>query len=336
VNLLTPWKGLGRMHDKYMIVDNKFYLIGGRNTFGYFLGDYEGHKNYDRDVFIYNTEYEKKVPENCDFDKESSIYQIKKYYNEIITMDYCTLFHDNESLAEKKSVKNVAKELENRYNTLLQKYDTLLKNDYNYEENTYETNKITLISNPTTIYSKEPVVFYTLMKLAKNAKSNVKIHTPYIICNDYMYESLSEIGAKTQIMLNSAENNGNLFGALDYMNHKQKIIDTKMTIKEYEGGVSYHGKSMTIDDDMAIVGSFNMDMRSTYIDTEMMLAINSSEVTKQLKENMSSYEENSATVKTETEYSHIPEGMELKEISDSKKNMSFWLGWIFDLFRFLF
>lgn len=41
--------------------------------------------------------------------------------------------------------------------------------------------------------------------------SEVKIHTPYIICDDYMYEGLSKIGDKTTIMFNSAENNGNLF-----------------------------------------------------------------------------------------------------------------------------
>ena len=336
VNLLTPWKGLGRMHDKYVIADNKAYLLGGRNTFGYFLGDYKGHKNYDRDMLVYNTEYEKEVIENVDFDKESSIYQIKKYYQDITSMDCCTLFHNDESLAEKKAVKQAAKELRERYETLLQKYGDFLTDDYNYEKNTYETNKITLISNPTTLYSKEPVVFYTLMELAKSADSEVKIHTPYIICNDYMYDGLTEIGEKTQIMFNSAENNGNIFGAIDYMNNKQKIIDTKMTIKEYEGGISYHGKSMTIDDDMAIVGSFNMDMRSAYIDTELMLAVNSSDVTRQLKENMESYEKKAATVKNETEYSTIPEGMEMKEISDSKKNLKFWLGWFFDIFRFLF
>lgn len=336
VNLLTPWKGLGRMHDKYVIADNKAYLLGGRNTFGYFLGDYKGHKNYDRDVLVYNTGYEKGMSENDDFDRESSIYQIEKYYSDITSMDCCTLFHNDESLAERKSVKQAAKELENRYETLLQKYGDFLTDDYNYEESTYETNKITLISNPTTLYSKEPVVFYTLMELAKNARSEVKIHTPYIICSDYMYDGLSEIGEKTQIMFNSAENNGNIFGAIDYMNNKQKIIDTKMTIKEYEGGISYHGKSMTIDDNMAIVGSFNMDMRSAYIDTELMLAVNSSDVAKQLKANMESYEKEAATVKNETEYSLVPEGMEMKEISALKKNLNFWLGWMFDIFRFLF
>ena len=32
LNLLTPWKLMGRMHDKYVIVDEKAYLLGGRNT----------------------------------------------------------------------------------------------------------------------------------------------------------------------------------------------------------------------------------------------------------------------------------------------------------------
>lgn len=35
------------MHDKYLIVDDTAYILGGRNTFGYFLGSYEGHKNHD-------------------------------------------------------------------------------------------------------------------------------------------------------------------------------------------------------------------------------------------------------------------------------------------------
>ena len=55
VNLLLPFRSMGRMHDKYVIVDDTAYLLGGRNSFGYFLGDYEGHKNYDWDVLVYHT-----------------------------------------------------------------------------------------------------------------------------------------------------------------------------------------------------------------------------------------------------------------------------------------
>lgn len=325
INLLKPWNALGRMHDKYVIVDDSAYILGGRNTFGYFLGDYKGHKNYDRDVFVYNTGSE-----------DSSIYQIKEYYDNITNMDCCSVFHDNEKLADKKRVKMAKEDLEKRYDGLLEKYKGFLDEPYDYVANTYETNAINLLSNPTHLYSKEPTVFYGLMELSKNAKSEVKIHTPYIICNDYMYQEFKNIGNKAKIMTNSAENNGNLFGSIDYLNHKKDIIDTGVIIKEYEGGISYHGKSMTIDDDIAIVGSFNMDMRSAYIDTELMLVINSKEVNKQLKTSMEQYEKEAATVKNETEYSHVPDGMIMKPLSDKKKNIKKWFGGVMDKFRFLF
>ena len=51
---------------------------------------------------------------------------------------------------------------------------------------------------------------------------------------------------------------------------------------EYDGGVSYHGKSIVIDEDMSIIGSYNMDLRSTYVDTELMLAVQSRKLTEEL------------------------------------------------------
>lgn len=325
INLLTPWNGLGRMHDKYVIVDDSIYILGGRNTFGYFLGDYQGHKNYDRDVLVYNTG-----------SKDSSIYQVKDYYEKITSMDCCSLFHDKESLGKRNDVKKAREELEKRYEGLIEKYKGFLDKPYNYKANTLETNAIHLLSNPTTLYSKEPTVFYGLMELAKGAKEEVRIHTPYIICNDYMYQELTEVGSKTTVMTNSAENNGNFFGSIDYLKHKPDVIDTGVTIKEYEGGISYHGKSMTIDDDIAIVGSFNLDLRSAYIDTELMLVIDSKDVNKQLKSNMEKYEEKAATVLNETEYSEIPDGMTMKPLSNKKKNIKTWLGPVMNWFRFLF
>ena len=57
LNILQPWKSQGRMHDKYVIVDETAYILGGRNTFDYFIGEYETvHRSYDREVLIYNTE----------------------------------------------------------------------------------------------------------------------------------------------------------------------------------------------------------------------------------------------------------------------------------------
>ncbi len=75
-----------------------------------------------------------------------------------------------------------------------------------YTDETFETEKITLVSNPIHTGSKEPVVWYQLGELMKNAKNRVKIHTPYIICNDMMYNTLEEIAENVSdfsIMTNS-------------------------------------------------------------------------------------------------------------------------------------
>ena len=127
----------------------------------------------------------------------------------------------------------------------------------------------------------------------ENAKERVKIHTPYIICNDMMYNTWKEIAERVpdfSIMTNSVANNGNPFGSADYARNRNRILNTGIDIWEYEGGYSYHGKSILIDDDLSVIGSFNMDMRSTYLDTELMLVIRSKEINKQLEEGMMEYE----------------------------------------------
>ena len=60
----------------------------------------------------------------------------------------------------------------------------------------------------------------------KNAKKRVKIHTPYIICNDMMYNTWKEIAERVpdfSIMTNSVANNGNPFGLLIMREQKQNF-----------------------------------------------------------------------------------------------------------------
>ena len=49
-----------------------------------------------------------------------------------------------------------------------------------------------------------------------------------------------------------------------------------------------HTKSVLVDHDLSISGSFNFDPRSAYLDTELMLAVYSRELNAQLAENMDS------------------------------------------------
>ena len=119
------------------------------------------------------------------------------------------------------------------------------------------------------------------------------------------------------MMTNSAPNNGNPFGAVDYLIHKEEIVDTGIHIMEYDAGVSYHGKCFTIGDRLTGIGSFNWDMRSAYIDTELMLVIDSKSLNTSMRKYMETYEDAALIVRDETSYS-LKRGQVLQKISPKR------------------
>ncbi len=279
LNAVTPWTAMSRMHDKYLIVDESAYLLGGRNTFGYFLGTHDGYQNYDREVFVYNTG-----------GKNSSLYQLEEYFESVWSLSCCKNWKKYNITKYGWKARKAEKELDSLYESMKREKSTWFEVK-NYKECTVETKKITLLHNPIEVGAKEPWVLHGLTELMKQAKYEVLLHTPYIICDENMYQSLIEANKNSTItiMTNSARNNGNPFGAVDYVMNKEKILDTGVLVREFDGGVSYHGKSMTVDDDIAIVGSYNLDMKSTYQDTEIMLVVHSEELNQELKSYLTAY-----------------------------------------------
>lgn len=303
INLLKPWTIMGRLHDKYVIVDNDLYLLGGRNTFNYFLGDTDGWRNFDWDVLVYYTGQ-----------GEGSMEQLEAYFETVWDSKNCTVFHNSTRLAGTASVKRAVNELEEVYADL-QEAQPELFTAYDYEANTVETDKITLISGDTSILSKEPKVYYAVCQLMENATESVSIHTPYVICNSAMMEefgTLTSLVPTVQLMTNSPANNSNPFGAAYYQADRLKVVEQGVTLLEYHGDYSYHGKVIAIDDDMSLIGSFNFDMRSVYLDTELMLAVDSEDLNAMLREDMAYYEAQAATVIDE-DTTVLPSGEEVDQ-----------------------
>lgn len=304
-----PWALMGRMHDKYLIVDDLAYILGGRNTFDFFLGDQPGYKNYDWDVLVY-----------CEDAEESSISQVKTYFQSVWERDECRVLGKSSIWKITPSVIRAEKELKEQYLTVKKEYGEWLK-AVDYREITLPVNHVELISNPVHTQAKEPTVFYTITELMKQAENEVFFHTPYIICDNWMLSQLKEVCSRTAsvtMMTNSVANNGNPFGAMDYQKNKGKILDTGVQILEYDKGVSYHGKCFTIDERLSGVGSFNWDMRSAYLDTELMLVIDSPELNTQLRAEMEKYEKDAFRVINEENY-ELPEGTQLQELSPKKE-----------------
>lgn len=75
-NPLMPWTFNGRLHDKYILSDDRLLLAGGRNTFDKFLGDYvpDPEKSHDLDILFYNS-----AAGTAD-SGESVLHQVEQYF----------------------------------------------------------------------------------------------------------------------------------------------------------------------------------------------------------------------------------------------------------------
>lgn len=329
INPLKPTKLMARLHDKYLIVDDKAYILGGRNTYDYFLGDDTDYKNYDWDMLIFSEQDSEK----------SSLNKLQEYFQDIWELEECKIVMDQPShlTFPVKKREEVSKELEQIYGKMKQEKAEWFE-EIDYVENTVETNRITLLMNPIHASVKEPVLFYMMTELMLQAEGEVRFHTPYVLCNDYMMKRLEQVCASEKtvyMMTNSVANNGNPFGAVDYSIHKEEILDAGVKILEYDQGVSYHGKCFTIGDRLSAIGSFNWDMRSAYIDTEIMLVADSPELNEIMKKYMSSYEKDALTVENESSYI-LKEGQTPRKISEKRKNRIQLLKPFDKPFRFLF
>lgn len=303
--MLTPWRNMGRMHDKYVIVDDTAYLLGGRNMYDGFLGDYptKRHYSHDREALIYNS------GRAGEGQSRSSLFQLRDYFEDIWDDEYTRAYSPKSMSAGKRDA--ILGELEARYGRIREEKPELFR-PMDYEGMTEPTDGVWLLSNPTTIYAKQPVLFAQLCALMDKARESVVIHSPYAVLNSMMRRELAEAAARVPVtlMVNAVENGANFVASSDYLYHREEVLSTGVRLLEYAGGKSYHGKAIAIDDDISIIGSFNLDMRSAYVDTELMLVIRGQAVNAQLRRNMEALHADCRRVLADGECV-VPESLEI-------------------------
>lgn len=322
VNPLLPWSLNGRMHDKYLIIDDALLLAGGRNMFDYFIGEYGDAVGTDREVLVYNT------AAGTSAGDESVIKSVKDYFDEMCDLSICKRILEKET----KNGKAASEELAKRYLTLSGQHEQL-----SYEEITVATNKITFLVNPTTRFGKEPVVFASMQKIMAEAKERVWIHTPYAVLSSDMKAGLKLVATQvpeTLMLLNSRAVGDNVMASSDYTMNRGQVLKTDFTLFEYFGDHSMHGKSILVDEDISIIGSYNFDMRSTYVDTETMFVIHSKALNAQLEEKMSTLKENALELTADGEYI-ASETVAEKELSAGKSIFYGIMSVLVQLFRYL-
>lgn len=245
INLLTPWKINYRMHDKYVIADDKVFILGGRNTNDLFLGDYQEKQNIDRDILVFQET------------SGGSIKQLRDYFAKVWslpcskTLEYAAKEQREEegsgdgflsgNTGAEKRLEEETERLKERFEGLRERFpDAFLPVDW--REETAETDGVFLLTNPAEAENKRPELWNGLCRIMEDGE-DIFAETPYMICDAEMYRDITALNdgdRQLRILLNAPEGGANPFGCADYLNQKQKILGTGSDIYEWNGGRSLH------------------------------------------------------------------------------------------------
>lgn len=298
LNLLNPYSWQNRLHDKILIVDGEKAIMGGRNSadktflFETLTDHTRPEPVYDREVLVWKTD-----PSRA----ESGVDQLSAYCDSLWNYPHIRIVASPTKEKETKrghEARESILERGRREEKAHGEFYTGWVSDW-YSA-TLPVDSISLVSNPLDRGSKVPTVWYAIRELALEAESEVFIQSPYIVLYPAQRRVMREVSGKAELtfLTNSLVSTPNIFGFSGYLRSRNSLLKLA-PVYEYMGEGSIHAKSLIIDSDMSLIGSFNLDPRSLNLDTETMLVIKGEEFNSLMRQTVATWMDASSRV-TET------------------------------------
>lgn len=292
-----------RMHNKTFTVDGKVVITGGRNIANEYF-DYDHEYNFrDRDALLLG----KTV-------KDVS-HSFNEYWNNELSVEVSELIKSDEKQSTSKNTFEKLHEYacnpENFWPQVRERIEHLpLAFKIIKESNRLVwVNDVSFISD---IPGKNDgnsglqgggTSTTALINLVKNAKHTIEIQTPYLITSELsqnLFRDAVNRGVKVRILTNSLASTDNVEAFSSYQSDRKILLETGVRIFEFRPDAEeqttimtgalqekiehkpifgLHAKSMVIDNEITVIGTFNLDPRSANLNTECIVIIPSKEIT---------------------------------------------------------
>lgn len=141
-------------------------------------------------------------------------------------------------------------------------------------------------TGPTIRYSAMPEVFENLVYAARQS---LFITTPYYVPNEAMQEALCACARRgvTTTIIFPARNDSFIVAAAS-RSYYSELLAAGVRIFEYEQGL-LHAKTLTIDNEMTLIGSANMDRRSFELNYENNILFYDVDLSRQMQQRQQAY-----------------------------------------------
>ena len=150
----------------------------------------------------------------------------------------------------------------------------------------------------------DPLAF-ELYRLLESAREEIILVTAYLVPTPELeayVEAAEARGVRVRILTNSLRSNNHLAAHAAYRGHVERLVDHGADLHEVRAQavdrhrymrlpvddktLGLHAKLLLVDDDVAFIGSANLDPRSLNINTEVGLIIRSAELNAALRERL--------------------------------------------------
>ncbi|NQZ88325.1 MAG: phospholipase D family protein [Colwellia sp.] len=308
INLTTDFHGLNqRMHNKTFTVDGKVSITGGRNVADEYFG-YDHKFNFrDRDVLLVGgITHEIERSFNQFWDSELSV-----PVEQLITSNKK---HDTNYDALHQyacNPTNFVPQVRDQINDIPKAFLEIKEaGQFHWLEGVEYISDIPGKNNQNKFLGGGGISTDRLISLVKNAKKSLIIQTPYLVTTSLsrnLFKALVDRGVEVKILTNSLASNDNLEAFSGYQRDRKALLETGVLIYEFKPDAQIrqkimsdvmhkqlkivpifglHAKSMVIDDEITVIGTFNIDPRSANLNTESITIIPSKKIALSVKKGM--------------------------------------------------
>lgn len=294
-----------RMHDKVLIVDDRVAVTGGRNMADEYY-DYDHEYNFrDRDILVLG-------PVVTEM-KQS----FERFWKNELSIPVDALLKGQKNKLTNKRISEIYSEL-HRYALNPENYEPIVRKQLNEMAGNIPQFVDQLVWDEIVFVSDEPGKNSAgglhgggrstdiLVKAIQNAKKSVLIQSPYLIFPDdgiEFFKKLVKKGVEVSIVTNSLASTDNMQAFSGYLKQRSEILKAGIKVYEFRPDpaiqrelidrhkrlkdttiFAIHAKTMVVDGELLFVGTFNLDPRSTNLNTEVGVLIRNEVIANEVEE----------------------------------------------------
>jgi len=271
-DLRHPTWMLHRMHEKIILVDGKRYITGGRNLAESYFGMGRETKYRDLDIYV---------------DGPSAADAERRFEQVWDSRDVADLHGHVTGRSKRDAAQHLGDALE-----------AMTRGGFLDLGPARDWNKGAIDAGPVRFLAGHDIGGDMADRIAA-AKESVVIESPYFIpprfLRELLLKKLAE-GVRIVVVTNSVRSTDGLLPQVGYLKYRGELARAGIDFHEYKGPDCLHGKVIIVDGRVAMAGSYNIDPRSQYLNTEVMCVAENEELARALQAAIDRHIENAWTI----------------------------------------